>query len=122
MTLEQLKEKHPLIYAAAKRNTSKGNIIHECDPVDTLFYWDTSPEGKGFWMSVFLEDFEAAKELQPHLFKEPKRMKINMGLIAILIVIAILSLSVYFKFVLGILIGLLFLGAATIPLIYSDKK
>jgi len=76
MLIKDLKEEYPLVYKAALDNQeAQGNKRDDslrviADKISGGFRWSDSEEGRSFWNYISEREFDEAKKIQPHLFKE----------------------------------------------------
>ena len=72
MQIKELKDKYPLVYAAALKNQKYKN--EECY-INLAFPWTSTQEGHNFWNEIKKQNFEKAKEICPHLFESTEVKK-----------------------------------------------
>ena len=71
MYLNQLKEEYPLVYQRVKEQTHTPSALTSVlADVNNALFWGSTTEGSKFWSTVYCENWDAAKELQPSLFPE----------------------------------------------------
>jgi len=80
--ISDLRDEYPLVYERVLNSTSDTLDIDYINTqhVSSLFIWDRTEEGPNFWSAINVGDFETAKQICPHLFKEKKKEQEFMGI------------------------------------------
>lgn len=76
MFLTELKEEYPLIYERVIEQCEDSSRLAVGQPyadVNTILNWHNTTEGFSFWAAIHVEDWNKAKDLQPHLFPESNK-------------------------------------------------